>query len=215
MDVARNRAAKAILLLLLSLGLGARGQTPGTVVVEGDSLAVGLGVLPEQSFPALLQQKIDAARLPYKIINASVSGDTSADGVTRMAWLLRRPMDVLILELGGNDGLRGIAPEATAANLQTIIDKARAKNPAVKIIIAGLQMPPSMGEAYTAPFARLFPELARKNRAALIPFLLQGVGGIASLNQADGIHPTAEGQRIVARNVWQVLETILEERASH
>jgi acyl-CoA thioesterase-1 len=148
--------------------------------------------------------------LNFTVVNAGVSGDTTAGGLRRMDWLLKRKMDVLILELGGNDGLRGIPVTATRTNLQTIIDRARQKNPDVQIIIAGMQMPPSMGEDYTHAFQQVFPDIATANHAALIPFLLEGVGGHPELNQPDQIHPTAEGARIVAANVWKILQPILE-----
>lgn len=181
-----------------------------TIVVLGDSLAAGLGVDPTEAFPALLQKKIDAAGWHYQVINAGVSGDTSADGLARIDWLLRRRVDVLILELGGNDGLRGIPVSATRTNLQGIIDRVKQKHPAAQIVVAGMQMPPNMGDEYTSEFRKIFPELATRNHAALIPFLLEGVGGKPELNQADRIHPTAAGHKIVAENVWKVLEPVVE-----
>jgi acyl-CoA thioesterase-1 len=180
-----------------------------TVVVLGDSLAAGYGVEPSEAYPALLQQKLNAEGWDFTVVNAGVSGDTSADGLNRINWLLRRKIDVLILELGGNDGLRGIPPSTTEANLQATIDRVRQKYPAAKIVIAGMQMPPNMGAAYTTAFKGVFPDLARRNHAALIPFLLEGVGGKPELNQADHIHPTAAGHRIVAENVWRVLKPVL------
>jgi acyl-CoA thioesterase-1 len=180
-----------------------------TVVVLGDSLAAGLGVEPTQAFPALLQKKIDASALNYTVINAGVSGDTSAGGLARIDWLLKRQIDVLILELGGNDGLRGIPVAATRTNLQAIIDRVKQKHAKAQIIIAGMQMPPNLGEEYTTAFQKIFPELTSTNHAALIPFLLEGVGGRPELNQDDRIHPTAEGHRIVAENVWKLLKPVL------
>jgi acyl-CoA thioesterase-1 len=156
-----------------------------------------------------LQSKIDAARWNYTVVNAGVSGDTSADGLNRINWLLKRKIDFLILELGGNDGLRGIPVSATKSNLQSIIDRVRQKYPQAQLILAGMQMPPNMGENYTKAFQEIFPDLARKNQAALIPFLLEGVGGQADLNQPDRIHPTVEGHKIVADNVWKVLQPLL------
>jgi acyl-CoA thioesterase I len=182
-----------------------------TVVVLGDSLAAGYGLDPTESFPALLQKKIDAAGLNFTVVNAGVSGDTSAGGFRRIDWLLRRRIDVLVLELGGNDGLRGIPVEVTRTNLQAIIDRTKQKNPQARIVIAGMQMPPNMGAEYTAAFAKVFPELARANNAALVPFLLEGVGGRPELNLPDLIHPTAGGQKILAENVWKVLKPVLEE----
>jgi acyl-CoA thioesterase-1 len=181
-----------------------------TVVVLGDSLAAGWGLDPSESFPALLQTKINSAGLKFTVVNAGVSGDTSAGGLRRIDWLLRRRVDVLVLELGGNDGLRGIPVGVTRTNLQAIIDRTKQKHPQAKIVVAGMQMPPNMGVDYTAAFAKLFPELAKANNAALVPFLLEGVGGKPELNLPDMIHPTAEGQKIVAENVWKVLKPVLE-----
>src|SRR5262249_12089697 len=161
--------------------------------ILGDSLTAGYGVDPTEAYPALLQQKADAAKLPFHVVNAGVSGDTSAGGLRRMDWQLKRPIDVLMIELGGNDGLRGIQPEATRTNLQAIINKAKTKFPAVKIIIAGMKMPPNMGADFVAKFERNYTDLARENHATLIPFLLEGVGGRPDLNLADRIHPTPEG----------------------
>jgi acyl-CoA thioesterase-1 len=180
------------------------------ILVLGDSLAAGLGVEPEEAYPALLQKKIDAAGLNFAVINGGVSGDTSAGGLRRIAWYLRRKIDVLILELGGNDGLRGVPPGETRTNLQGIIDAARKSQPAIKIVIAGMRLPPNLGQDYTAGFERIFPALARENRAALVPFLLEGVGGKPELNAPDQIHPTAEGHKIVAENVWKILKPALE-----
>jgi len=181
-----------------------------TAVVLGDSLAAGLGVEPEQAFPALLQKKIDAAGWDYTVVNAGVSGDTSADGLARIDWLLRRRIDVLVLELGGNDGLRGIPVSATRTNLQGILDRVKQKYPQARLVVTGMQMPPNMGYEYTTAFRRIFPELAATNHAALVPFLLEGVGGKPELNQDDRIHPTAAGHEIVADNVWVVLKPVLE-----
>ena len=185
-------------------------ETRKTVVVLGDSIAAGLGVEPAQAYPALLQEKINAARLPYTVVNAGVSGDTTADGLGRLDWLLQRKIDVLIVELGGNDGLRGLAIPTIQSNLQAIIDHARKKYPEIRIVIAGMRMPANLGPDYVGAFAKVFPAIASKNQAALVPFLLEGVGGDASLNQADGIHPTAEGHKLVAENVWKALKPILE-----
>ncbi|MBC8003038.1 MAG: arylesterase [Opitutaceae bacterium] len=181
-----------------------------TVLILGDSLAAGYGLDPSEAFPALIQKKADAAKLNFLVINAGVSGDTTAGGLRRMDWLLKRRIDVLVLELGGNDGLRGLSVEATRTNLQSIVDRARRANPTTKIVIAGMQMPPNMGEEYNTRFQQIFPEIAKANNAALIPFLLQDVGGKPELNQPDRIHPTAEGHRIVAETVWQVLEPVLK-----
>ncbi len=195
----------------LALALQATPAAPKNLVVLGDSLAAGFGVEPEEAFPALLQEKIDAAKLGYHVINAGVSGDTTAGGLRRVDWVLRQPVEVLIVELGGNDGLRGISPEETRKNLAGIVAKARAKYPAMKIVIAGMQMPKSMGETYTKAFRELFPDVARQANAALIPFLLDKVGGVAELNLPDRIHPNPEGHRLVAETVWKTLEPVLKE----
>jgi acyl-CoA thioesterase-1 len=180
-----------------------------TVVVLGDSLAAGYGVEPSEAYPTLLQDKIRAAGWSFAVVNAGVSGDTSADGLNRINWLLKRKIDVLVLELGGNDGLRGIPTATTETNLQTIIDRVRQKYSGAQIVIAGMQMPPNLGEDYRTAFKKVFPDLAEKNHAVLVPFLLEGVGGQPGLNQPDHIHPTAAGHRIVAENVWKVLKPLL------
>ena len=192
----------------------ARAERTINVLVLGNSLAAGYGLSPDEAFPAVLQRKVDSLGWPVRIINAGLSGETSAGGLRRIEWLLRERIDVLILELGANDGLRGIDPEVTRRNLQGIIDSVRARYPDADIILAGMQLPPNLGPDYTAAFRAIYPELARANDAHLIPFLLEGVGGVPELNQADGIHPTAEGQRIVAENVWRVLRPVLERQLS-
>jgi acyl-CoA thioesterase-1 len=179
------------------------------VVFLGDSLTAGLGLPPSEAFPALIGEKIRAAGLPFQVENAGLSGDTSAGALRRTDWLLQRPIDVLVIELGGNDGLRGLPVKSLKANLQAIIDKVKAKNPAVKIVIAGMQIPPNLGTDYAANFTKLYAELARENNATLIPFLLEGVGGQRDLNQPDMIHPTAAGHRVIADLVWRTLEPIL------
>lgn len=180
-----------------------------TIVVLGDSIAAGYGVEPSEAYPALLQDKIRAAGWNFTVVNAGVSGDTSADGLNRINWLLKRKIDVLILELGGNDGLRGVPAATTETNLQTIIDRVKQKYPGAKIVIAGMQMPPNLGEQYRTAFKNIFPALAARNHAVLVPFLLEGVGGKPELNQPDHVHPTAAGHRIVAETVWKVLAPVL------
>jgi acyl-CoA thioesterase-1 len=180
------------------------------ILVLGDSLSAGYGVDPDQAYPALLGKKIDSAGLDFTIINAGLSGDTSAGGLRRLNWLLHRKIEVLILELGANDGLRGVPVEATRSNLQSTIDRARQTYPRIKILVAGMQMPPNLGQDYVHAFNQIFPDLAKKNNAALIPFLLEGVAGNPALNLPDGIHPTAEGHKIVCENVWKILKPILE-----
>ena len=180
-----------------------------TVVVLGDSIAAGYGLDLSQAFPALLQEKIKTNNLPFTVVNAGISGDTTAGGARRMPWLLKRHVDVLIIELGGNDGLRGISPAETKANLQTIIRLAREKNPKMEIILAGMQMPKSMGADYAQSFKETFTSVAAENKVQLVPFLLEGVGGKPDLNQPDMIHPNPEGHKIVANNIWLVLKPIL------
>ena len=180
-----------------------------TIVFFGNSLTAGYGLSPSEAFPALIQHTIDSLNLPYRVVNAGVSGETSTGGDSRIDWILRQPLDVFVLELGANDGLRGIPLEQTRKSLQSIIDKVKAKYPKARLVLAGMQIPPNMGQEYTNEFRTIYPELAKKNQMALIPFLLKDVGGEARLNQQDGIHPTAEGHRIVAGNVWEVLKTVL------
>ncbi len=180
-----------------------------TIVFFGNSLTAGFGVDPSEAFPALIQARLDSLKLPYQVINAGLSGETSAGGNTRIDWVLRQPLSVFILELGGNDGLRGIPLSETSRNLQFIIDKVRAKYPSSKIIMAGMQIPPNMGEKYASEFRTLFQQLAARNKIFLIPFLLEGVGGVPMLNQQDGIHPNVQGHKIVAENVWKVLRPML------
>lgn len=181
------------------------------LLILGDSITAGYGLDPEEAYPALLQKKIDAAKLAYTVKNAGVSGDTTAGGLRRIDWALgQEGADVLVIALGGNDGLRGISPIQTEGNLAGIIDKARAKNPALKVVIAGMEMPSNMGKEYTEAFKAVFPKVASDKKVALVDFLLAGVGGHETLNQPDRIHPTAEGQRVVAENVWKVLEGLLK-----
>jgi acyl-CoA thioesterase-1 len=187
----------------------ARAAQTKTVVFLGDSLTAGFGVERSEAFPALIADKIRAAGLPFEVENAGLSGDTSAGGLRRIDWLLQRPIDILVIELGGNDGLRGLDLKSMKANLQAIIDKAKAKNSAVKIVLAGMQVPPNLGAEYASGFQRVFSELAHDNHAVLIPFLLEGVGGQRELNQADLIHPNPAGHRIIAELVWRTLEPIL------
>ena len=175
----------------------------------GNSLTAGLGVEPEQAFAGLIGQKIDSLKLPYEVVNAGLSGETTAGGRSRVGWILRQPVDIFVLELGANDGLRGIPLASTRQNLQGIVDTVRRRSPGAQIVLAGMQIPPNMGQAYSADFKAVFQEIAAKNHLVLIPFLLEGVGGHPDLNQADGIHPTPAGHRIVARTVWDVLRPLL------
>ena len=198
-----------VLILGFFLLLTAAAPTPRNILFLGDSITAGYGLEPAQAYPALIQNKIDAKRWPFKVINAGQSGDTTAGGLSRMDWLLRSPIDVLVLELGGNDGLRGLPAATTRKNLQAIIDRSREKYPDAKIVLAGMRVPPNMGRDYAKQFDAIFADIAKKNKAALVPFVLEGVGGVPALNLPDGIHPTAKGHEIVAANVWKVLEPIL------
>ena len=180
------------------------------ILFFGDSLTAGFGLTPSQAFPAYIQNKIQGMEWNFSVFNAGLSGETSSAGLRRVDWLLRNKVDVLVLALGANDGLRGISPELTEKNLQGIIDKVRRKNPRVEIVIAGMRMPPSLGLDYNRQFEAVFSNLARRNDGRLIPFLLEGVAGMVNLNLDDGIHPTAEGHKIIAKNVWLVLKPVLE-----
>lgn len=181
-----------------------------TILFFGDSLTAGYGLDDvENAFPGIIQTKIDSLSLEYTVINSGVSGETSAGGKSRIDWVLNQDIDVFILELGANDGLRGVPLKQTRENLQAIIDAVIKKNAKTKIVLAGMQLPPNMGIDYITEFKTIFPDLAKRNNLALIPFLLKDVGGIPALNQADGIHPTIEGQKILANNVWAVLEPII------
>jgi acyl-CoA thioesterase I len=182
---------------------------PATILFYGDSLTAGYGLSPDEAFPALVGRHLNAKGKPAKVINAGFSGETSAGGLSRIDWVLRQPIDVFILELGPNDGLRGLPLEQTEQNLQAIIDKVKSKFPTAKIVIAGMLVPPNMGKEYTDKFRDIFPRLAKKNNAALIPFLLDNVAGIEKLNLPDRIHPNADGHKIVAENVLNVIEPLL------
>lgn len=187
-------------------------EDSGKILFFGDSLTAAMGLDPAEGYPAGIQEIIDSLGLNYEVINAGLSGETTAAGKNRIDWVLNQDVDVFVLELGANDGLRGIPVEETRRNLQAIIDTVREKNPNVEIILAGMQIPPNMGPDYTSEFREVFPELARENDLHLIPFLLEGVAGNAELNQQDGIHPTAEGYDIVAQNVWEVLEPVIRKK---
>lgn len=201
----------AVLFLLVTTAAAEKKQT---ILFLGDSLSAGSGVKPEEAFPALVEKKIAASGLPFEVVNAGVGGDTTAGGLRRIDWLLQREIDVLVLELGGNDGLRGLPVAQIRQNLQGIIDKARAKNPEVKIVIAGMQMPPNLGGDYAKQFREVFFEVAKANEAIMIPFLLEGVGGMRELNQPDLIHPNPRGHEIVAEVVWKTLEPLLRKGES-
>ncbi|NQY32504.1 MAG: arylesterase [Coraliomargarita sp.] len=200
----------AMLLCTLTTPLTADSSTTRQILFFGDSLTAGYGLDPSQAYPALIQQRIETEGLDAKVNVGAVSGDTSAGGLRRIDWMLRRPVDVFILALGANDGLRGVNVADTEKNLQAILQKVVATNPDVTLVIAGMRLPPSMGTEYTEQFAALFPRLATENDAALIPFLLEGVGGVPELNLPDRIHPNVEGQAILAKTVWDVLRPLLE-----
>jgi acyl-CoA thioesterase-1 len=182
-----------------------------TLLFFGDSLTAGYGLEPAQAFPALIQEKINARGWKFHAINAGLSGETTAGGLRRVDWVLQRPVDVFVLELGANDGLRGLPVDEAKKNLQAIIDRVRSKYPRAKIVLAGMRIPTNLGKDYTSRFHAMFPELAAANNTALIPFLLQGVGGVPELNLPDGIHPTPAGHKLVAENVWKTLEPVLAE----
>ena len=210
-----SAARRSRLVACLALGCilvllpAAAAPTPRIVMFLGNSITAGYGIELSQAFPALIQERIDAKGWNVKVINAGQSGDTSAGGLSRLDWVLRNKIDVLVLELGANDGLRGLPVEVTQKNLQAIINRTKERYPNVKVIVAGMKVPPNIGRDYARNFEAIFPELAKQNNAALIPFILQGVGGERALNLPDGIHPTTKGHEIVAANVWKVLEPVL------
>jgi acyl-CoA thioesterase-1 len=181
-----------------------------TILCFGNSLTAGYNLDPILAYPAILERKLNEKGYDVEVINAGLSGETSAGGLDRINWILRQPIDIFILELGGNDGLRGLPLEQTKKNLQQIIDRVKTKYPKAKIVIAGMMVPPNMGERYGNQFVKIYPELAKANNSQLIPFLLEGVGGDPELNLPDGIHPNTEGHKIVAENVLKVIEPLLE-----
>lgn len=180
-----------------------------TILFFGDSITAGYGLVEEEAFPALIQQKVDSLGLNYRIVNSGLSGETSAGGVRRIDWVLQQPIDIFVLELGGNDGLRGIAPDNTRDNLQGIISKVRDSYPNVTIVLTGMEAPPNMGQTYISEFRSIYNQLDEKNEIVFMPFILEGVAGNPDLNLPDGIHPTAEGHKIVAENLWEILLPLL------
>lgn len=199
-----------VFLLLLSFVFPvSANEKKQTILFLGDSITAGYGLDLKEAYPALVQKKIDALNLPYHVVNAGLSGDTTSAGEQRLHWVLRQKVAVLVLALGANDGLRGIPADTTKENLQKMINFAKSRNPSIKILLAGMRMPPNYGKNYTTQFAALYPALAEKNTIILIPFLLKNVGGIQKLNLPDRIHPTAEGQALVANNVWAKLFPVL------
>ncbi len=183
-----------------------------TILCFGDSITAGYGLEDSNdAFPAILQQRIEALSLNYTVINSGLSGETTAGGKSRINWVMNQNINVFILELGANDGLRGVPLSETRLNLQGIIDVVKEKSPDTKIILAGMELPPNMGQDYTTEFRSIFADLATKNNLEFIPFILKNVGGIKELNQTDGIHPTVEGHKILANTVWEVLEPLVTE----
>ena len=193
----------------LSLGADAVDNRP-RIVAFGDSLTAGLGVATEDTYPAQLQRRLDEQGLRYRVINAGVSGDTTAGGLRRVEWVLKSHPDMVILELGGNDGLRGLNVQETKANLERIIQ--RCQEASVTVVLAGMKLPPNYGADYTKAFEAIYPALEKRYRVTLIPFFLDGVAGSASLNQADGIHPTSEGYRIITEKVLEQITPLLHAR---
>ncbi len=198
------------LVIAFILGLVSFDPAPKVILFYGDSLTAGYGLSPEEAFPALVEKKLNQEKKIARVVNAGLSGETSAGGLNRLDWVIRQHIDIFVLELGANDGLRGLPLDETKKNLQLIIDKVKAKFPNAKIVIAGMMVPPNMGPEYTANFRKIFPELAKKNNATLIPFLLQDVAGNEKLNLNDGIHPNPDGHKIVAENVVKVLEPLIK-----
>lgn len=201
-----GKLAAFISLLLLFQA----NTSPKVILFYGDSLTAGYGLSsPEEAFPAKVEKKLNQNENVCKVINAGLSGETSAGGLSRLDWVLRQPVDIFVLELGANDGLRGLPLDQTKKNLQSIIDKVKQKYPKAKIVIAGMMVPPNLGNDYTKKFQQIFPDLAKKNNATLIPFLLQDVAGNEKLNQADGIHPNIQGHNIVTETVYKVLQPLI------
>jgi acyl-CoA thioesterase-1 len=196
----------------------AESETPPAkkpvILFFGDSITAGYGLEPAMAFPALIQTRLDSLGYAYNVVNAGLSGETSAGGLRRIEWVLKANPSIFFLELGGNDGLRGVSLEQTRENLKGIIAKVRAVNPDCKIVLAGMQLPPNLGADYVAQFQALFPDLARSEKTALIPFILEGVGGDPALNLPDMIHPNAEGHKIVAETVWKLLKNLVEKPAN-
>ena len=184
-------------------------STKPQIVVLGDSLTAGLGLASDQAYPALLQRRLKIAGLEYDVVNAGVSGDTSAGGLARLDWALQGDVKILIVALGGNDALRGLPIEALTNNLSQIIERAQSRK--IRVVLAGMEAPPNYGRDYIVSFHKVYPELAARYKISLVPFLLQNVAGLSDMNQPDGIHPTAAGARIVADNVWAVLKPLAED----
>ena len=185
-------------------------DSSGKILFFGNSLTAGYGLDISEAFPALIQERINEKGYDFKVINAGISGETTATGNSRVDWILEQDIDIFVLELGGNDGLRGIPLTTTKANLESIIEKVWAKDEDIDIILAGMEIPPNMGPEYTSEFRKIYKDLAAEYEISFVPFLLKGVGGIPELNLPDGIHPTPEGHAIIVDNVWPVLEPLLQ-----
>lgn len=201
---------KVAILILTFVGFtNCYAQDDKTILFFGDSITAGYGLETEQAFPALIQQKIDSLDLNYSVVNAGLSGETTAGGLRRVDWILQQPVNIFVLELGGNDGLRGIDPQSSKQNLQGIINKVQQRYPDAEIVLTGMQAPPNLGDSYTDEFRNIFYELAEQNDVTFMPFILTDVAGNPDLNQPDDIHPTAEGHQIVAKNLWEVLRPLI------
>ena len=197
-----------LFVLLNYQGIHAQ-QSPEKILFFGDSITAGYGLNPDRAFPALIQKQIDSLGLNYTVVNAGLSGETSAGGLRRVDWVLQQGVDIFVLELGGNDGLRGLNLQQTKTNLQGIIDKVKATYPQSLIVLAGVEVPPNLGADYTLEFREMYAELAQENDVLFIPFILEGVGGVPELNLPDQIHPNEEGHRKVAQHVWGYLADVL------
>lgn len=202
-------ARLSVFVFILGANLKAQETKQKQILFLGDSLTAGYGLSEKRAYPHLLQQKLEQEGYAYKVINAGISGDTTAGGLRRLNWVLKQKVDILVLALGANDGLRGISTEVTFENLETIIQRTKKKYPDVKCLIAGMMIPPNLGTDYATKFREIFPKLSAQTDSSLIPFLLEGVAGQTDLNQPDGIHPTAKGQEILAANVWRHLKPML------
>jgi len=203
----RVRFLGAALLVFALLAAPPARAAERVVVALGDSLTAGLGVAPDEAYPALLDARLRREGYGYRVVNAGVSGDTSAAGLRRVDWVLKSKPDVVIVALGANDGLRGLPVDALARNLEAIVTRVRATG--ARVLLAGMRVPPNYGADYTSAFAAVFPAVARRTGVPLAPFLLDGVAGDARLNQPDGIHPTAEGQRVIAERLWPYVRPLL------
>jgi len=198
-----------LFLVFFTISLGYSQEKEKTILFFGDSITAGYGLGQEEAFPALIENKIDSLGYSYKVVNAGLSGETSAGGLRRIGWVAQQPIDIFVLELGGNDGLRGIDPQSTKQNLAGIIETVSNKYPDAEIVLTGMQAPPNMGITYTSEFKKIFFEIAENKDVHFFPFILEDVAGVEELNQSDGIHPTAKGHRIIAENLWPVIKSLL------